>query len=394
MPGPLEGFRVVDASMVMSGPLAAMLLADQGADVVTIEGPSRKDLLRGEWCRRRGQTAMYANTNRGKRSLVVDLQQERGLEIFRALVATADVMLENFRPGVADRMGIGAEAMRALNPRLVYCSITGYGETGPYAAQRAYDPVLQGLAGYVGIQKNPEVPIPDLVRNALVDKAAAYTAAQAITAALLVRERRGEGQTIRLPMIDAALAFLWPDGGFKHTLLGDGVREGPALYDRYRLTETADGHIVNWTGADNEWHALFRALDLDAFCEDERFATGRARAEHGEELGAILYDEFRKRTTADVLERMRAAEVPGGPVRELDEVIEDPQVVHNEVFYEDEHPVAGRLRQVAPAPRFSGTPTERRPLAPVFGEHTDEILGELGYDEAAIAALREGAVVA
>jgi crotonobetainyl-CoA:carnitine CoA-transferase CaiB-like acyl-CoA transferase len=393
MPGPLSGIRVVDFSAVISGPLATMLLADQGADVVKVEAPDRVDLLRKEWYYRGGLTSMFANVNRGKRSVLLDLQSEQGLEAARALCARGDVVLENFRPGVAERLGIGPDDLHATNPRLVYCRISGYGQSGPWSGRRSYDPVVQGLSGFAAIQKNPEVPIPDLVRNALVDKAASYTAAQAVTAALLARERGEEGQTIEVSLLDAGLAFLWPDGMMKHTFQGEGVREGPALYDRYRLTETADGHVVMWAGMDNEWHAVYRGLGRPDLIEDERFATGRARAQHGEELGAIIYAEFKKHTTAEIVARMEQADAPCGPLLELDEIPQHPQVRHNETVYEAEHPTAGSLQQCRPAPRFSGTPLERGPVAPLLGEHTDEVLAEAGYGPEQIAAMREAGAV-
>ena len=196
MPGPLAGFRVVDFSAVISGPLATMLLADQGADVIKVEAPGRPDLLRKEWYWRGGLTSMFANCNRGKRSIVVDLHTSQGLEVVQKLVRDADVVVENFRPGVAERLGIGPRELHELNPRLVICRITGYGSSGPRSKQRVYDPVIQGATGFVAIQSNPEVPIPDLVRNAVVDKASSYTAAQAITAAMLARERSAARQTI------------------------------------------------------------------------------------------------------------------------------------------------------------------------------------------------------
>ena len=393
MAGPLSGIRVVDFSAVVSGPLAAMVLAEQGAEVVKVEAPDRPDMLRKEWYSRGGLTAMFANVNRGKRSVVLDLRDERGLEAARELCRRADVVVENYRPGVAERLGIGPEDLHAINPALVYCRITGYGPSGPWSKRRAYDPVVQGLTGYVAIQKNPEMPIPDLVRNALVDKAASYSAAQAITAALLARERGESGQTISLSLLDAGINFLWPDGMMKNTFVGDGVREGPALYDRYRLTETKDGHVVMWAGGDPEWKAVFRALDREDLGEDERFATGRARAANDEALAVILRDEFHKWSSAEIVERMEAAEVPGGPVLELVDVPDNPQVRHNQTIYEVEHPTAGRMRQVRPAARFSRTQEEPRALAPLLGEHSDEVLAELGFSAQKIAAMREDGVV-
>ena len=357
MPGPLAGIRVVDFSAVISGPLAAMMLADQGADVIKVEPPGRGDLLRYEWYRRGGLTSMFANVNRGKRSIVLDLHQEKGLEIALDLVGRADVLVENFRPGVMQRLGLGADAMLKQNPDLIYCSISGYGETGPYSTRRAYDPVLQGMSGHVA------------------------------------RERGAGGQKISIPMLDVGLAFFFPDGMMKHTFLGDGILEGPALYDRYRLTETSDGHVITWTGGDNEWHALFRAVGRPELCDDPRYATARERVDNMEELGRILYDEFQQVTSAEIIERMGDEDVPGGPVLSLDEVFENPQILHNGRVTEREHETAGRMRDCAPAAQFSGTTTEQQPIAPLRGEHSDEILAELGYDADGIAALRQAEVV-
>ncbi len=393
MPGPLTGVRVIDFSAVISGPLASMILADQGADVIKVEAPERPDLLRKEWYSRGGLTSMFVNCNRGKRSVVIDLRSEQGLEVAYALCEEADVVLENFRPGVMERLKLGPEDLHARNPRLVYCRISGYGQTGPWSGKRAYDPVTQAMTGYVTVQKNPEVPIPDLVRNALVDKATSYTAAQAITAALFARERGEQGQTVALSLMDAGLAFFWPDGMMKNTMLGEGARAGPALYDRYRLTETKDGHIVMWAGADNEWHAVFRCLGLPELCEDERFATGRARAEHGEALGALLFDEFRKWTTAEIVQRMEEEHVPGGAVLALEELSDNIQIKHNQIIYEVEHPTAGHMRQCRPAPLFSRTQAEAGVIAPLLGEHTEEALGEAGFSPEEIMAMRESGAI-
>ena len=207
-----------------------------------------------------------------------------------------------------------------------------------------------------------------------------------MTAALFAREKGEEGQTISLSLLDTGLAFFWPDGMMKNTMLGDGVREGPALYDRYRLTETQDGHIVMWAGADNEWHAVFRCLGLPELCDDERYATGHGRMENGESLGALLYQEFRKWTTAEIVQRMEAEHVPGGAVLPLEEVPENVQVQHNQTIYEVEHPTAGRMRQCRPAAIFSRTQAEIGSVAPLFGEQTDEVLAEVGFASDEIAA--------
>jgi crotonobetainyl-CoA:carnitine CoA-transferase CaiB-like acyl-CoA transferase len=392
MPGPLAGIRVVDVSAILAGPLATMMLADQGADVIKVEPHGIGDLLRLSPFRRAGMGAFFANGNRGKRSLVVDLTKPDGREILLDLVKDADVFVQNFRPGAVERLGIAEEDLRKVRPDLVYVSISGYGESGPYRDRRVYDPILQALTGHVAIQKNPDVPIPDLIRHVVVDKASAYTAAQAITAALFARERGAGGQHVRVAMIDVALAFLWPDGMMKQTMLGDDVAPGPTLYEMYRLTETADGHLVYFTASDSEFHGLLRALGRPELCDDPRFALWE-RAKHAEILGQILYDEFKKWPTAEILARMLEEDVPAGPVNTLDDALEDPQILHNESVLELEHPVAGRIRQAKPAARFDKTATEPSLPPPLHGEHTDEILAELGYDEAKREALRAAGVI-
>ena len=271
MPGPLEGIRVIDVSAILAGPLATMMLADQGADVIKIEPPGIGDLLRMSAFRRGGMGSFFANGNRGKRSIVLDLTKPAGRDVVLDLVREADVFVQNFRPGAVERLGIGEADLRAVRPDLVYVSISGYGETGPYSKRRVYDPILQALTGHVAIQKNPDVPIPDLIRHVVVDKASAYTAAQAITAALFARERGAGGQHVRIAMIDVALAFLWPDGMMKQTMLGDDVSPGPTLYELYRLTETADGHLVYFAASDKEFGGLFRALGRADLVADPRF---------------------------------------------------------------------------------------------------------------------------
>ena len=394
MPGPLEGIRIVDVSAVVSGPLAVMMLADQGADVIKVEPPGYGDVMRtGIW--RRGKLpAFYLNCNRSKRGIVLDLQKDAGKEVLLDLVKSADVFVQNWRPGAAERLGLGWDDLSAINPDLVYCSVSGYGPDGPYAQRRVYDPIIQGMTGHVAIQQNPDVPIPDLVRNIVADKSSAYTAAQAITAALFARERGAGGQKIDVPMVDASLAFFWPDGMMKHTHVGEeGVLGGSALYDVYRLWETADGRIIWFAASDSENHGLFRALGKPEWCEDPRFATMRARTENEVELGAELLKLIGSFPTKELYARMIEEDVPAGAVLSLEEMLEDEQLRHNEAIVEMDHPAAGRIRQARPAARFHGTPQEISRHAPILGEHTDEVLAELGYGADRIAELRQEEVI-
>jgi crotonobetainyl-CoA:carnitine CoA-transferase CaiB-like acyl-CoA transferase len=394
MPGPLDGVRIIDCSAVLSGPLATMLLADQGADVIKVEAPGLGDVLRLSPFSRGGLGAFFVNGNRGKRAITIDLQQPRGRELLLALVRDADVFVQNFRPGAVERLGIAEPDLRRTRPDLVYVSISGFGESGPYANRRVYDPVIQALTGSIAVQMHPRTGDRDLVRHVICDKASAWTAAQAISAALFARERGAGGQHVRVAMLDAALSFFWPDGMMAHTLVGDGVAPGPTLYELYQLTETADGHLVYFAVTDAETHGLFRALRRPECCDDPRFRDLPARIANREALEALLREEFRKWPTRDILARLAAEALPAAPVLSLEEVIEDPQVRHNEILVERDHPSAGRIRQPRPPARFDRTPAEAGRLAPLPGEHTDEILAELGIAPEERRRLRKAGVVA
>jgi len=393
MAGPLSGIRVIDFSVVVSGPLAGMILADQGADVIKVEGPGVGEATRLSNPSRGGMTAFFANCNRGKRSLVLDLQDERGKKIIKELLKDADVLIQNFRPGAMERLGLGYDEVHKLNPDLIYMSISGFGDSGPYSDRRVYDPIIQGLTGYVGIQKNPLTDMNDLVRNIVCDKASAYTAAQAISAALFARERGAGGQHIKVPMIDAALAFFWPDGMLKHTMLEEDAVPGFALYEVYRLTYTEDGQLIYFMASKAEFDGMFRALNRPDLIEDGRFDGPGVSAEDLGILGEILEEEFRKWKTAEITQRLVAEQVPVGPILSLDEVLEDPQIKHNDSVVEREHPTAGRIREARPGAHFGGTVPDMAPIAPLKGEHTDEILGDLGIEKAELDRLRADGVL-
>ena len=387
--GPLNGFRIVDLTMNMSGPLATMILADQGADVIKVEPPDG-DVIRRLGTGRGGTSAFFANLNRTKRSIVIDLQQPSGHSTLLRLVDGADVFIQNFRVGVAERLGVGAADLRPGRPRLVYVSITGFGTKGPLAANPAYDHVVQALSGTVARQIDPKVGVPEFVRQGIVDKTTAYTAAQAITAALLARERRGVGAAVELSMLDVALSFLWPDGMMNHTCL-DEVNLLPEVAASYRLSKTADGYVSVVTLTDKQWEGLVVAAGVTI---DERLATVQGRMKHGGEAMREVKKNLAELSTADVLARMAANGVPCAPVIGLADLHAYPQIAASGLLEEVEHPALGRIVQPRPAIRRPGEPEPERWPSPELGEHTDEILAEVGFTAAEVAELRQRSIVA
>jgi crotonobetainyl-CoA:carnitine CoA-transferase CaiB-like acyl-CoA transferase len=394
MAGPLTGFRVIDISEVISGPLAAMILADQGADVIKVEPPGHGEESRQLANYRAGMAALYANCNHGKRSIGIDLKNPEGLALFYQLAKKADVIVQNWRPGAAERLKVGEADLRAINKDLIYASITGYGDDGPYADRRGYDPIFQSLTGFVAAQVNPEIPVPDLVRNAVVDKATSYALAQGITAALLARERGEGGQHVRIAMLDAGLAFLWPDGMLRHSLVGDGVTNYVVPGERYQLMSTQDGQLVMWAGTANQMRDALRAVGRDDIADDPR-QRGKAMLEEANELARseALQEGIAKLTTAEAYRRLVEREIPAAPVLTSEEVLKDPQIVHNGNVVEGSHPVYGKYRRVRPAVRFSVSANEPTSAPALYGENSAEILSELGLTAEAQATLRKNGAV-
>ena len=382
--GPLDGVRILDLSMVVSGPFSTMMLGDLGADVIKIEPPEGDVVRNIPGPARGGVPVGIINWNRNKRGMVLDLKQPGASEVFLRMAERADAVVQNVRPGVVDRLGVGYEAVAARNPKIVYCSIAGYGFTGPYAGKPAYDPIIQGWAGVMTAQTTQGKP--RAVKNILADKVTSMTAALAIVAALY-EARNGRGQHIELAMIDAAAYYLMGDMMTKHTFLPDrrGVSAVASSAEPFR---TADGYMTIAPLTDKHWSALLKAVG-----HPEWFEGDQPRAERVKHAARKLIELFPTQPSAYWRERIEAADVPCGPVNDFDTIWSDPQFVANETFFEYEHPQAGRVRAVRSPARFSRTTSELRHHAPGLGQQTDEVLAEFGFDSAEITALRARKVV-
>jgi len=389
--GPLAGIRIVDLSAVISGPFATAMLADQGADVIVVEQAHAPDIIRasgplGDGTE--GVSALYAAMNRNKRAIALDLKHEAGKEVLLELVRTADVVVQNFRPGALDRLGLGWEVLSTVNPELVMCSVSGFGSDGPYSGRPAFDPIVQSVAGYPTVQLD-EQGRPKLVATAVCDKVTSMHVAQAVCAALVGRAMGKGGQHIEIAMVDAGIHFLWPEAMWNYTYL-EHQTDMPDLSDIYTLFETADGWAMIYPMAlDSHWRSMCEVLGRPDLAVDPRFADLQGRVRYGDDVNDELQTETRRFTTAELVDLMDRADVPAAPVNTRQSMIDDPHIRHRGTVAETVHPSAGRIRQVNPPARFSKTPSSLHRHAPRFGEHTDEVLRSvLGRSEAEVAALR------
>jgi len=391
--GPLEGIRIIDVTSMLSGPWATMILADQGADVIKVEPPGGGDHTRSYGNRRHGFSASFLNLNRNKRSVAIDLKTARGVDLLRRLCVGADVMVQNFRPGVVERLGIDEASLRKAAPQLIYVSINGFGERGPYAGKPVYDPIVQAFSGLTTVQAGADTQRPRLIRTVLPDKLTAVTAAQAIAAALVARLRTGRGQHVRLSMLDAVLAFLWASDMGAQTYVGEKVPQRTAASFIDLIYETQNGFMTVAVMTDKEWAALCKALERPHWLKDPRFTTPALRDLNIDARLEMTQEVLRSASTEHWLARLEADGVPCAPVLTRDQVIVHPQVIASGTLCESEHPVAGRLRQTRTAARFE-TPFVLRRGAPRLGEHNREVLAELGLSDAEIAELRAARIIA
>lgn len=384
--GPLAGIKVVDVSGAVAGPWASSQLAEQGAEVIFVEKVGVPDVMRMTGAVIGDQSGSWVQLHRNKRGIDLDVRQDEGREILLQLADEADVFIQNFRPGVADRLGIGYEAMSARNPEIVYLSVSGFGPDGPYADQPVYDPIIQARTGMAEAQNGA------YVKAVVADKTTAMAGANAVLAALVARAGGAGGQHIQVSLLDAMLNWM-----FVEVFWNDSVPDAepaPTYSEWYDPWDTADGQIAaNWVNF-KQYRGACEALGRPDLADDPRFSTREARLRNSQAQREAFGELIRGFTTDEALAALREADVPSAPVLHRHEIFDDPQVRHNGTILESEHPIAGRVRTARPPARFSKTPTAIERPAPGKGEHTDEILTELGLASTEIARLRDAGIVA
>lgn len=393
--GPLAGVRVVEFSIAFTGPLSAAVLADQGADVVKVERPGMGDLTRWIGASVNGMSAAFLMSNRGKRSVVIDLSTPEGIDVAWHLCDEADVIIQNFRTGVMDRLGLGYEAIRERNPEVIYASLSGYGATGPYAQRSAYDLAIQGYAGTAATQADPEDGSPVFVRQTMADKVTALFAAQAVTAALYARDHGGGGQHLELSMMDAVVSFMWVDSAANEVLMDSDGSQPSSIVGGFSPIRFLDGWGVIAPAGDDDFSGMCRALGVEGY-ESPEVATMVARSTNTEATAAI-FDLCRASaatmTQADATRLLDEHRVPFSMVLSPAELVTDPHAVEVGLFEEREHPVAGRVRMPRHPTRFSETPAELGGPTPSLGEHTGDVLEEIGLGDRVSDLRARGIVV-
>ncbi len=393
MTGPLTGYRIVELTSMLTGPWAASMLGDQGADVIKVEVPGVGDHTRSVGVQRHGLSSNFLNINRSKRSITINLKSTQGRAVLEKLASNADVLIQNFRPGVVERLGVSYSEISTVAPNIIYVSMSGFSERGPLAKKPVYDPIIQAISGLTTVQAGSDQERPRLIRTILPDKVTAIYAAQAVTAALLARERTGEGQHVRLSMLDAVLNFLWASDMGGQTYVDQPVSNQAAASFIDLIYETQDGYMTVSTMTNKEWEALSRAFERPDLLEDPRFKTPQLRGHNVNDRLDVVQEVLLSKTTQEWLDIFDQEDVPSAPALTRDEVIKHPQVIASDILREHDHPIAGRLRQARVAARFEGTPPSEPRGAPQLGEHSDEVLIELGFSDKEISALKASGAV-
>ena len=388
---PLQDIKVIDFSQILAGPFCTMLLSDMGADVIKIEKPNG-----GDDTRRygppfiEGESAAFLTLNRNKRSIVLDLKSEQGIAVVRRMLEDADVMIHNFRPGVVDRMGLGYDDVNALNPAIVYCTVSGFGTTGPYSSRAGFDLVAQGMSGLMSINGFPGAP-PAKVGVPMADLNTGMFCAYGILTAYINRLSTGKGQHVDASLIESGIAYTLYESA---TYFATGEVAGPLgsahrMIAPYQAFATQDGYINIGAANQNNWERMCRAIGREDLLDDERFASNPERMVSIEALTPIMEETFRTKTTSHWVEILETAGVPCGPIYNIEQVYADPHVQSREMSVALEHPKAGGIRNIGVPVKLSDTPGSVRTPAPLLGQHSDEVLDQYGYAEAEIAALKD-----
>lgn len=390
-PLPFSGFKIVEIGSMVAGPAAGQILADLGADVIKVEA-IEGDVMRTIPPFRNGFSGAFAQWNRNKRSILVDLKSDEGRDIARRLAAEADLLYQNFRPGVLESMGLGYDALREVNPDLIYLTINGYGDSGPYADQPAYDLAVQGMVGFMPRQGEDGPPEP--IRSVVVDKITAYSAAMAMMTALMQRVRHGGGgQKVNVNMLDAFSTFMLAEQMYDYAFPENG-RPKETVNNLYQPLQTSDGYVIGLVGRDSHFKGFMAALDRPDLAGDERFSSTMLRFMHTKDLMRAVQPQVLKMTKAEFLALMRKHQVPFGPVNTIDDFLDDPQVIHNRCYVDHHDPEVGIVRTMNGFARFERSPPRTDGRSPKAGEHTDALLREIGLTDAQIGELRARALVA
>ena len=390
MSQPLEGIKVIDLTAAMAGPYCTQLLADFGADVLKIEPPGRGDMLRDFGPPYlEGESPYYLLNNRNKRSMTLDIRTEKGQEVLKKLVADADVLVENYRPSVKKKLKIDHETLKETNPRLVYCSISGFGQTGPYANRPGFDPIAQGMSGLSSVTGWKHTG-PVRVGVAIGDSLGGIFGMYGILLALIEREKSGQGQRVETSILEGLVAVL----GFQAAkYFATGTRPDPqgndhAMMSPYGTFKTKDGHMNIAAGNQAMWERLAKALELEHLIKDDRFLTVAERVTNRPELTQLLEEKLSQKTSKEWEDILDNAGVANGPILHLDQVFQDPQVLHQEMLLEQDHPTIGKIKTIGFPTKLSRTPANLRLSPPLMGEHTEEVLTGLGYQPGEIEAMR------
>ncbi len=394
MPGPLQGIKVIDLTRVLAGPFCTMTLADLGAEIIKIEKPGTGDDSRAFGPHLHGESAYFMSINRGKKSLTLDLKSEKGREIFLLLIKDADVLVENFKPGVMKKLGLDYDKLRVINPKLIYCASSGFGQTGPYSSRPAYDLIIQGMGGLMSIT-GPDASQPTKVGSSIADIFAGVFSVIGILSALYNRAQTGKGQMVDVAMLDCMVAILenaiarFTGSGVDPVPIGN---RHPSIAP-FTSVKTADGYINIACGNDALWAKLCEIIGRPDLVSDSRFVSNRTRCDHMTDLLPMLNEAMSGQSSAFWLEKLEAGHVPAGPINSISQVLSDPQVIARKMLLELTHPVAGLIKIPGSPVKLSETPAEVNAPAPVLGQHNEEILTVLGYSAEQIEMLRSQSVI-